>query len=258
MSNGLAGGPSPLHPDPDQVAQVLVAVLERSPRTVHELAAGVALTPGELKPVLDGLERHRLVTVDEARTSVRPGPVALRFARSDRGLAELVELARPSMRRLAAESGETANLITPRRGGTEAIAQVDGSHLLGVTNWVGKPLGLHATAAGKVFVAFGAAALPEGELESLAPATITDRETLHHQLDLVRSAGFATIVDELEPGLSAVAAPVRERGGPVVAALCVSGASLRLAPQRLELLGRVTVEQADELSARLGYDGEAP
>lgn len=247
--------PSPLNPGPDQVAQVLAAVLERSPWTVRELAAGVDLTPGELEPVLDGLERHGLVARQDDRTSVAPGLAVMRFARSDRGRAGLMELARRSLRRLAAESGETANLITPRPGGTEAIAQVDGSHLLGVTNWVGRPLGLHTTAAGKVFLAWGAASLADGELEAPTPATITDRHKLDEELEAVRSAGFATIVDELEQGLAAVAAPVRERGGAVVAALCVSGAALRLLPQRLELLGRVTVEQADELSGRLGYDG---
>jgi DNA-binding IclR family transcriptional regulator len=242
----------------ERAARVLAAVFDRSPRMLSELSAETAASVGELEPVLQVLERHGLVALDPDRASIRPGAAALRFARSDLGLADLVELARPGMRRLAAESGETANLILPRPDGTEAIAQVDGSHLLGVTNWVGRPLGLHATAAGKVFVAFGAASLPEGDLEPLTPATITDRERLRIELGSVRECGYATIVDELESGLSAVAAPVREPGGAVVAVLCVSGASLRLEPQRLELLGRVTIEQADEISKRLGYEDPEP
>ncbi|HEY3729189.1 MAG TPA: IclR family transcriptional regulator, partial [Solirubrobacteraceae bacterium] len=232
----------------EQVARVLAAVLDRSPRTLGELSDEAAISEADLGPVLEALERHGLVAVDPDRASIRPGAAALRFARSDLGLADLVELARPGMRRLAAESGETANLILPRPGGTEAIAQIDGSHLLGVTNWVGRPLGLHATAAGKVFLAFGAAELADDPLEPLAPATITDRERLMAELETVRERGYATIVDELEPGLSAVAAPIREHGGAVVAVLCLSGASLRLEPQRLELLGRVTIEQSDEIS----------
>ena len=63
--------------------------------------------------------------------------------------------------------------------------------------------------------------------------------------------GYALLVDELEPGLSAVAAPVRERDGEVVAVLCVSGATLRLPRQRLDLLGRLCVEQADVVSSEL-------
>jgi DNA-binding IclR family transcriptional regulator len=236
-----------------RTAHLLAAVLERSPRTLTELAEVVDIPAVELAPLLGGLERHQLVTWDAVHSGVRPGPAALRFARSGIGNEDLVELAQPSLRRLAEESGETANLFVPRPAGIDAIAQVDGRHLLGATNWIGRELGLHCTAAGKVFLAFGAGELPEGELESFTPATITDRSRLERELEAVRDQGYATIVDELEPGLSAVAAPVRDRGGEIVAALTASGASLRLAPQRLRLLGRVTLEQAHALSTRLGH-----
>jgi IclR family transcriptional regulator, acetate operon repressor len=238
----------------DHAAHLLALVLERSPRNVTELADAAGLEPVEVSPLLSTLARHDLVSFDTEHSGVRPGTAALRFARSGVGREDLVELAQPSMRRLANESGETANLIVARPAGTEAIAQVDGSHLLGATNWLGRELGLHCTAAGKVFLAFGAAELPSGELEQVTANTITDRDRLGRELEAIRDQGYATIVDELELGLSAVAAPVRDRGGTVIAALTASGASLRLAPQRLRLLGRVALEQAHALSNRLGHD----
>jgi IclR family transcriptional regulator, acetate operon repressor len=238
----------------DRTAHLLAVVLERAPQTVTELADAVGAPAIELEPLLAALERHQLVAWDGAHSAVRPGPAALRFARSGVGREDLVELAQRSMRRLAEESGETANLFLPGPAGTEAIAQVDGRHLLGATNWLGRELGFHCTAAGKVFLAFGAAELGDGELERLTPATVTDRSRLARELEAIRDQGYGTIVDELEPGLSAVAAPVRDRGGAVIAALTASGASLRLAPQRLRLLGRVALEQAHALSTRLGHD----
>ncbi len=238
----------------DHAAHLLALVLERSPRNVTELADAAGLEPVEVSPLLSTLARHDLVSLDNDHSGVRPGTAALRFARSGVGREDLVELAQPSMRRLASESGETANLIVARPAGTEAIAQVDGSHLLGATNWLGRELGLHCTAAGKVFLAFGAAELPSGELEQVTASTVTDRDRLERELEAIRDQGYGTIVDELEPGLSAVAAPVRDRGGTVIAALTASGASLRLAPQRLRLLGRVALEQAHALSNRLGHD----
>jgi DNA-binding IclR family transcriptional regulator len=252
MRTDSAAGP----PDPaaEHAAHLLAVVLERSPRTLTELAEVVGLTAVDVAPLVAALERHELVAWDADRSGLSPGTAALRFARSGVGRADLVELAQPSMRRLAEESGETANLILPRPAGTEAIAQVDGRHLLGATNWLGRELGLHCTAAGKVFLAFGAAELPDGALASLTPATVTDRSRLTRELEAVRDQGYATLVDELEAGLSAVAAPVRDRGGTVIAALSASGASLRLAPQRLRLLGRVALEQSHALSTRLGYD----
>jgi DNA-binding IclR family transcriptional regulator len=253
MTADQAGSP-PAHPAAEQVAHLLAAVLEQSPRTVTELADVVGVSAVEIAPLLAALERHDLVAWDVDRSGLRPGTAALRFARSGVGREDLVELAQPSMRRLAEESGETANLILPRPAATEAIAQVDGRHLLGATNWIGRELGLHCTAAGKVFLAFGATQLPEGELQQVTPATVTSRDRLGRELEAIRDQGYATIVDELEAGLSAVAAPVRDRGGAVIAALTASGASLRLAPQRLRLLGRVALEQAHALSTRLGYD----
>jgi DNA-binding IclR family transcriptional regulator len=238
----------------DHAAHLLALIFERSPRNVTELAEALQIQAVDVAPLLESLERHDLVSWDSAHSGVRPGTAALRFARSGVGREDLVELAQPSMRRLASESGETANLILPRPAGTEAIAQIDGRHLLGATNWIGRELPLHCTAAGKVFLAFGAAQLPDGELEPVTPLTVVDRERLDRELEAIRDQGYATIVDELEPGLSAVAAPVRDRGGAVIAALTASGASLRLAPQRLRLLGRVALEQAHALSSRLGHD----
>jgi IclR family acetate operon transcriptional repressor len=207
-----ADDPGEIRADPaaDRTAAVLAAVLERS-RTLTELAEVVGVSAVEVAPLVAGLERHDLVAMDPDRGGLRPGTAALRFARSGIGREDLVELAQPSMRRLADESGETANLIIPRPAGTEAIAQVDGRHLLGSTNWIGRELSLHGTAAGKLFLAFAAAELPEGELAQLTPATITDRDRLGRELEVIRERGYATIVDELEPGLSAVAAPVRDR-----------------------------------------------
>jgi DNA-binding IclR family transcriptional regulator len=247
---------APADPAAERTARILGLVLERAPRTLTELAEAAGLTAVDAAPVVAALESHGLVAWDDEHAGLRPGVAALRFARSGVGRDDIVELAQPSMRRLADESGETINLFVLTPGGAaEAIVQIDGRHLLGATNWVGRELPLHCTASGKVFMAFGAARAPAGEgpLERRTEHTIVDPERLARELQAVRDQGYASIVDELEDGLSAVAAPLRERGGKVVGALTVSGASLRLAPHRLRLLGRVTLEQALAVSARLGY-----
>ncbi|MEA2250838.1 MAG: IclR family transcriptional regulator, acetate operon repressor [Solirubrobacteraceae bacterium] len=238
----------------DRLARILALVLERSPRTLTELAELAQVSAIEVAALVAALERHGLVAWDGAHAGLRPGPAELRFARSGVGREDLIDLAQPSMRRLASESGETVNLILPTPRGTEAVTQIDGSHLLGATNWVGRELPLHCTAAGKVFLAFGVSELPRGVLERRTASTLVDPELLERDLEAVRALGYATLVDELEDGLSAVAAPVRERGGGLIGVLSVSGASLRMAPHRLALLGRVAVEQAHALSTRLGHE----
>jgi IclR family transcriptional regulator, acetate operon repressor len=239
--------------DADRTAQLLALVLERAPREASELAAAVGVPAPDVEPILAALERHGLVQRDGAGR-VRPGSGALRFARSGVGRADLVEHAGPSMRRLADESGETVNLMVPTASGTEAIAQEDGRHLLGATSWIGRDIPDHASAAGKVFLAHGVAEAPPA-LARFTERTLVDRAALEADLEAVRERGYATLVDELEPGLSVVAAPVFDNAGTVVAALAVSGPTTRLPAHRVALLGRVAIEQAHAVSERLGYRG---
>ena len=96
--------------------------------------------------------------------------------------------------------------------------------------------------------------VPDGTLEKLAPRTITDPVELRLDLERTRARGYATAVDELEPGLWAVAAPVRDAGGTVVAALSISGPTVRLHEGLLDELGRLVRDEASTLSVRIGYD----
>ena len=134
------------------------------------------------------------------------------------------------------------------------LDQRDSRHILGSTNWVGRRVPNHASVVGKVFLAEGAVPFPEEPLERLAPATITDRTALARELQGVRTHGYATAVDELEPGLWAVAAPVRDAAGAVVAALSISGPTARLHDRSLDELGALVRDEASTLSVRNGYD----
>jgi DNA-binding IclR family transcriptional regulator len=215
--------------------------LERSPRTLSELIAASDSSDADVQLALEALERHGLIEWDADRTRAR-------FAHAIR--RDLAELAEPAMRRLADESGETVNLMVRSPHGAEAIAQVDGRHVLGVSSWIGREVPDHCSAAGKVFLAFGAADLHE-PLERLTARTIVHPDQLARELDQARTRGFATIVDELEMGLAAAAAPIRDGDGTVVGALSVAGPTARLGPSRLGIVGALAVEQADAVSARL-------
>ncbi|MDQ3865295.1 MAG: IclR family transcriptional regulator, partial [Actinomycetota bacterium] len=111
---------------------------------------------------------------------------------------------------------------------------------------------LHATANGKIFLAYGAARTP-AHLDRLASETITEPAPLERELADVRARGYATAVDELEDGLAAVAAPVFGSDGAVVAALSISGPSVRLTSERMDAVIPYLQEESDALSARLGY-----
>ena len=240
----------------DRGADLLVRVLEsESPVAVTELASAAGLPKSTASRLLSALERRGLVEQDGARGRLRPGPAILRVA--ERGMLErnLVELARPILATLSASTGETINLGVPGAGGVEHLLQSDGHHFLGTGQWVGRAVDFHTSANGKVFLAFGRALAPAGAsaLTSYAPATITDRAVLRAEVERVRRDGYAVAVNELEVGLAAVAAPVRGASGEVVAALSITGPTVRMTPARIGELRQVLVEESDRLSARLGY-----
>jgi DNA-binding IclR family transcriptional regulator len=102
---------------------------------------------------------------------------------------------------------------------------------VGVTDWVGRSVPFSRAANGKCFLAFGV-----GEVE---------------ERELIRRRGYATSIDELEVGLSALAAPVLGSDGVVVAALSISGPTSRLTSERMEQLAPLLSSEAASLSQRL-------
>lgn len=191
------------------------------------------------------LERSR------AGGGFRLGPEMVRLGLLAAGGERLVETARDAMDDLAEETGETVVLSVPSADEAVAVAQVDSRYLVGGQSWVGRPLPLHATSDGKVFLAFGAAGVSKS-LEPLTQRTITDRAELEDALAEVRAHGWAAAVGECEEELNGVAAPIFASGARCVAAVSVSGPSYRLRPESSSALGRRCRQAADTVSIRLG------
>jgi DNA-binding IclR family transcriptional regulator len=238
----------------DRSADLLVRVLEsEQPVALTDLAEASGIPKSTASRLITALERRGLVEQDGERGRLRPGPAILRVA--ERGMLErnIVELAREALDVLAEASGETINLALPAPTGVEHVAQVDSRHFLGTGQWLGRTVDYHCTAVGKVFMAFGRHPVPTMPLKRYAPATLTEPAKLLDDLARVRQTDIATAIDELEPGLAAMAAPVRGAGGDVVAALSITGPTIRLTNARIEELQPILIEQADDLSRRLGY-----
>jgi DNA-binding IclR family transcriptional regulator len=232
---------------------VLVHVLEtEEPPTVGGLSTRLGLPKSTASRLVGALERQGLIRRDGGGGQLVPGAVLQRYARRETGDAELVERASEALDRLAQASGETINVGVPSLGAVELLDQRDSRHFLGSPNWVGRRVPAHGSALGKVFYAFGALPVPAGSLEPLAPHTVPTAEEL--ALDEVRAKGYAIALEELEPGLWAVASAVRDASGAVVAALSVSGPTVRLRRGLLPRLGRLLVAEGRSLSAQLGYD----
>jgi DNA-binding IclR family transcriptional regulator len=245
--------PTPGTQSIDRGAQLLALVLEsQAPRALGDLAADAGLPKSTASRLLGALERNGLVEQEGLRGAFRAGPVMARFAGRGISLRHLAELSERPMAALAEATGETINVAVAGPAGVEHVAQVDSRHYLGTSHWVGRRVPYHCSANGKVLLAFAAAGATAGELEARTSRTIVDPARLAVELETVRRDGFASAVDELELGLSAVAAPVLDDSGRAIAALSVSGPTLRLSPRRIGELRPIVIKQARALGELLG------
>jgi len=238
----------------DRAAELLALVVESAaPRTFTSLIEQAGLAKSTGSRLLQALERHRLVKRDRTG-AFRPGAVFAMYAVRNDIRGDLVELATPVLERIGDQTGETVNLAIPHGDVVVQIAQVDSAYVLGTTNWVGVTVPAHCTALGKVFYAHGTMQLPDGRLERRTPQTITGRAELQRQLAAVPKRGYAVAREELEPGLVAVASPVRAADGAVVAAVSVSGPTARITPRTADRIGALLVTETRALSAILGHE----
>ena len=229
----------------------LVATVVRAdePMTFADLQDASGLAKSTTSRMLTALERSGLLERDADGSYVAGRLFWLYAARHD-PWEEMVRLADPVMQRIGEETGETVHLSVARGDRVVQVAQVDSTYLLGTRDWTDVDVPTHCSALGKVFLAWDALALPEGELERPTPATLGDRAALRRDAVRTRERGWALTADELEIGLTGVAVPVFGTHGDVVASLGISGPTQRL-EDRLDELGRHLLDQSTALSSLL-------
>ncbi len=206
---------------------------------------------------LAAMDRAGFLERDPVTARYRVSMRLAAFAEVARRATSLQRRARPILERLSAETGETCNLAV--LDGSEAVnvEVVESPRPIMHVGWVGRRLPLHASASGKVLLAWlpgdVATSLLDVPLRRYAPGTVATVDAFEAELMVTRARGYATTWAELEPDLASVAAPVRDHRGEVVAAVSVSAPTSRMERERMAALGEAVVEAAAELSARMGY-----
>ncbi len=226
---------------------------------VSEMADELDIHKSTAFRLLSTLEQRGLVEQDADTQKYRLGLGVLRLAGSVRSSFDLVRAARPVCDRLSVETDETVNVAILEENMVVNIHQVNHSTSRVGVDWLGSHTDLHCTSSGKVFMAH----LPEHVADELLPdrlerytdSTITDRDVLAEQLELVRRDGYSMTFEELEEGLNAVSAPVWGVDGQLVASVSVSGPSYRVHGAAQKRAAHLTRDAAAEISRRLGHVG---
>lgn len=207
--------------------------------------------------LLSTLERRGVVEQHSQTQKYRLGFALARLGSSVRSSLDLVETAAPVCDRLSLETNEAVNLAVLEGHHVVNIHQVNHSNSRVSADWSGSHTDLHCTSSGKVFLAH----LPDrivndllsDGLERHTEHTLTTREALEEEFELIRREGYAMTYEELEVGLNAVAALVGGSDGQPMASVSVSGPSYRFDEEQQERAAELTKQAAEEISQRLGY-----
>lgn len=236
--------------------RLLSAFSTRGPELgLTELAKDAGLNKTTAFRLLSALENAEMLERTAEGDAYRLGPEIVRLGSLALGGNRLQAAAGPILRALADETRETVTLEVLVGMEAMILDEAMGSHAVGLVPSLGTRWAAHATSTGKVLLAHLpedvlAARLPR-RLERFTPRTLVDPAALRRELRRVRARGTATCVEELEPGLVTIGAPVRSAAG-VVAALSVGGPKSRLGPPAVAALARRLPEAADAVSERLG------
>jgi IclR family acetate operon transcriptional repressor len=237
--------------------RALELIAEAGSLGVTELGRRLDVHKATASRLVSTLAERGLVERDPVTEKYRLGFGLIRLASAAMASLDLVRASHPILEELAERTRETVNLGVLSGDAVVYVDQVSGTRAIVSVSWVGRRTPLHCTSNGKVLLAHLTPAerdrLLARPLERATPATIVDPGVLTSQLQEIKVRGYAQTLEELEEGLNAVAAPVRQANGEVVSALSVSGPAFRMRPLDLPRIARLTVEAANAVSRRLGY-----
>lgn len=230
----------------------------RSGDGLSNISRGVGLSKSTTHSIITSLEKLGYVQQDQVSGKYALGLKLFELGQVVHASMDLRSIAMPYLHSLAQRYQETVHLAVLSKGEVIYIDKVDSPRSIRIISHVGGRNPAHCTGVGKVLLA----GLSEEELERVirdkklhrfTPNTITEPGKLKIHLAKVRQDGYAQDEEEIEVGLSCVAAPIKNYHGVVIAAISVSGPTGRVANSNICELTTHVVDAARHISAQLGY-----
>lgn len=232
-------------------------------QSISELAHATRLNKASVFRALSALESEGMVSHPVPGGAYKLGTGLIALGNAALSSIDIREIAREELVVLTHFTGETATLEVPVGSEVLILDELQGQHILGSTPELGRRWPIHATSTGKLFLALSESVSIPSQLEKCTVRTITNRRALEAELTRIRRTGFSVAVEELEPGFVAIAAPIRNHTGSVIAALSINGPKIRLGPAKRRSYLEPLCESAKRVSRRMGaaepfLDANAP
>lgn len=240
----------------DRALEVLLQFDEKHPEwSSSELADVIGQHRSVVYRSLVTLERRGFVTRVNQGSRFRLGPKLVELGNVYLSGIDLRQVARPVMTDLSRRTNESVFLTAVSGDESVCIDKIESSQKVRVTLDIGGRYPLHAGASNKLLLAYlppeTRSELIAQELPAYTPNTITDPDVLEEDLARIRRQGWTHSVGELTPGVAAIAVPVRNSTGEVVAALSIAGLASRFTDERFDQLLEATCRAAETISAQL-------
>ncbi len=233
------------------------------PITITEIAHKTSLTLGTTHRLLYTMTQRGFVEQNTENSKYRLGIKAFQVGSAAAYFKDLRSVARPVMEDLQQKYNETVNLATLDSTEVVYVDQVESTNMVLVRMFArtGNRGPAYCTGSGKVLLS----SLPQDKLKDLvynmelkkfSNETITEPELLMKELNQVKRDGYALDLGERDEGVRCVAAPINNFEGKVVAALSISGPSIRITTPFIknELVDAIK-NAAKTISIQLGYNG---
>ncbi len=248
----------------DKALELLFHLHERGGAAlgVSELGRALELPKSTAHRLLASLAKRGLVEQD-ARGRYQPGIALLALGLGVLEREPLVAAARARLERAAEELGETIFLSNARAGRLYVLDKQEGTGFLRAAPRIGAEIPAHATAIGKLYLAFAPDSLRplESPLARFTPSTLSDPRALAGEVEKVRARGWAGMRNEWIPDLAGIAVPIRV-GDRLFGALAAAGPTAHFDGAHEEVFRAALLEAARAIEARLngsnGLSGRTP
>ena len=237
-------------------AFAVLGTLGDGPLGVTEVAERAGLPKSTAARLLTTLAAEGAVEQIPGDTAYRLGPRLITLAGGFSMARSLAAIARPTLVQLAEASGEAAGLGIPDGDLIHYVDQVDTPNPVQVRDWTGARAPLHAVSSGQVLLAFRTPGAIDRyldkPLERFTERTVVRPDDVRERLREVRRQGFTWAIEEFDPGISSVAAPIADASGEVIAAVHIHGPSYRFPSEaHMPELAQLVVTGAARIAAGL-------
>jgi len=237
----------------DRALDILDLIASSSGLTLSEIGQRLDMAPSTVHRVLVTLAARGVAETDPATQAWHVGPTAFRHGSAFMRRSGLVERARPLLRRLMEQTGETANLGILNGDAVLFLSQAETHETIRAFFPPGTRSALHASGIGKALLAHVRPAqlrlmLQGMALQRFTDKTLTEAQALEQDLARIRARGYSLDNEERTPGMRCIAAPIFDLSGEAAAGISVSGPTLRMSDARLEAMSEAVIAAARELS----------